>query len=100
MPVTLLPDREDVRFKREGEWHLEPASPYFRATRAFLIDGRAISYAESCLGIVEHYKLGEIIGQPTAGTNGNVNPIAYEPRLTWKRSPNFEELFTCARMTG
>jgi C-terminal processing protease CtpA/Prc len=40
-----------------------------------MTDGRAISYAESCLGIVEHYKLGEIVGGATAGTNGDVNPF-------------------------
>jgi C-terminal processing protease CtpA/Prc len=28
------------------------------------------------MGIVEHYRLGEIIGEPTAGTNGNVNSVA------------------------
>jgi len=27
------------------------------------------------MGIVEHYKLGEIVGEPTAGTNGNINPF-------------------------
>jgi C-terminal processing protease CtpA/Prc len=25
---------------------------------------------------VEHYKLGEIVGEATAGTNGNINPFA------------------------
>ena len=40
-----------------------------------MTDGRAISYAESCLGIIENYKLGAIVGGPTAGTNGNVNPF-------------------------
>jgi len=40
-----------------------------------LINGSAISYAESTLGIVEHYKLAEIVGSATAGMNGNVNPI-------------------------
>lgn len=39
-------------------------------------DGRAISYAESCLGIVEHEHLGAIVGAPTAGTNGNINVVA------------------------
>jgi C-terminal processing protease CtpA/Prc len=43
--------------------------------KVFLTDGRAISYAESCMGIVEHYKIGEIVGEATAGTNGNVNPL-------------------------
>lgn len=41
----------------------------------FSTDGRAIGYAESTMGIVEAYKLGEIIGSPTAGTNGNINPF-------------------------
>ena len=27
------------------------------------------------MGIVEAYKLGEIVGEPTAGTNGNINPF-------------------------
>jgi C-terminal processing protease CtpA/Prc len=25
------------------------------------------------MGIIEHYQLAEIVGEPTAGTNGNVN---------------------------
>ena len=37
--------------------------------------GGAISAAETWLGIVEHYKLAAIVGGPTAGTNGNINPI-------------------------
>ncbi len=28
------------------------------------------------MGIVEYYRLGEIVGSAAAGTNGNVNPIA------------------------
>jgi len=27
------------------------------------------------MGIIEHHQLGEIVGSPTAGTNGNVNPF-------------------------
>ena len=27
------------------------------------------------MSFIEHYKLAEIVGQPTAGTNGNVNPF-------------------------
>jgi len=37
------------------------------------------------MGIVEAYKLGEIVGEPTAGTNGNINetalPLGY--RVWW-----------------
>lgn len=39
----------------------------------FLADGSVISYAESVMGIVEAYRLGMIVGEPTAGTNSNVN---------------------------
>jgi C-terminal processing protease CtpA/Prc len=37
------------------------------------------------LSFIEHYKLGEIVGQPTAGTNGNVNPfdIPGGCRISW-----------------
>jgi C-terminal processing protease CtpA/Prc len=42
---------------------------------AFLTDARAISYAETFMGIIEHYKLADIVGSATAGTNGNINPF-------------------------
>ncbi len=75
-PVITRPDQTDVSFRRQGEWQISPRAPYLKAKRAFITDGRAISYAESCVGIVEHEKLGAIVGGPTAGTNGNINPVA------------------------
>jgi len=57
-------------------WNLPTASPRIEGRVAFLTDGRAISYAESFMSFVEHYKLGEIVGESTAGANGNVNPFA------------------------
>ena len=75
VPFITRPDQTDVTFRRGGEWRISPREPYLKAKRAFVIDGRAISYAESCLGIVEHEKLGALVGGPTAGTNGNVNPV-------------------------
>jgi len=42
---------------------------------SFLSGGGAISYAESTLGVVEAYKLGDVVGEPSAGTNGMVNPF-------------------------
>jgi len=75
VPEIIRPDREDVEWKESGRWKLEPQSPRLTAQIAFLTDGRAISYAESIMGIVENYKMGEIIGSTTAGTNGNVNPF-------------------------
>lgn len=71
---ALLPDRLNSPYSESG-WDVQPQKPYFSAPRVFLTDGRAISYAETVMGIVEHYKLGDIVGEPTAGTNGNVNPF-------------------------
>jgi C-terminal processing protease CtpA/Prc len=64
---------------------VQPEKPYFSARRVFLTDGRAISYAETVMGIVERYKLGAIVGGPTAGTNGNVNPFRLPGgyRVSW-----------------
>ncbi len=85
IPVFHRPDRQNVEFQRGGEWHLSPSEPYLKAKKAFIIDGRCISYAESCLGIIEHYQLGELVGGPTAGTNGNVNPFTLPGgyRVVW-----------------
>lgn len=74
VPLVTRPDREGMSFE-QSSWSIRPRAPYLRAKRAFITDGRAISYAETCMGIVEHYKLGAIVGGPTAGTNGNVNPF-------------------------
>jgi C-terminal processing protease CtpA/Prc len=74
-PLVLWPDHQQMKFEREGEWDLQPAAPFLSAKKAFITDGRAISYAESCMGIIEAYKLGAIVGGATAGTNGNVNPF-------------------------
>jgi C-terminal processing protease CtpA/Prc len=85
VPIVRKPDRRGMEFLRLPDWQIEPAEPYLAAPKAFLIDGGAISYAESCLEIVENYRLGDLVGEATAGTNGNTDTIAlpggYE--MTW-----------------
>ena len=84
VPLVSKPDRIDFTFTESG-WDLQLAAPRFTAPHVFLTDGRAISYAETVMGIVENYKLGAIVGGPTAGTNGNVNPFKLPGgfTLTW-----------------
>jgi C-terminal processing protease CtpA/Prc len=74
VPIVRRPDRQGMEFQFSN-WSLEPREPRIRGKVAFLTDGRAISYAETYMGMVEHYKLAEIVGGPTAGTNGNINPF-------------------------
>lgn len=73
IPIVKKPDREGWEWNQSGRWNLAPKEPRIKGHVVFLTDGRAISYAESIMGIVEAYKLGEIVGSTTAGTNGNVN---------------------------
>ena len=74
IPQIVYPDYEQVTYTNRS-WKLAPLEPHLTAKVIFIVDGRAISYAESFMGFIEHYKLATIIGQPTAGTNGNVNAI-------------------------
>ena len=75
-PQLIYPDQEDrVGYDTSGRWNLVPGALRFTGKIVFLTDARAISYAESVMGIVEHYALGEIVGRPTAGANGDVNPF-------------------------
>lgn len=76
VPHIIYPDYENLAgFDTSERWEMEPLEPQFKGKVVFMTNGGAISYAESLMGIVEVYSLGEIIGEQTAGTNGNVNPI-------------------------
>src|SRR5262249_17745715 len=84
IPVVTAPDRKGMTFDFSN-CSVQPSKPRFKAKVAFVTDGRAISYAETYLGIIEHYKLAAIVGAPTAGTNGNVNPFSLPGgyRMSW-----------------
>ncbi len=75
IPQIIYPDREKIVGYQNHGWGLQPLQPHITGRVVFLTDGRAISYAESYMSFIEHYRLAEIVGQPTAGTNGNVNVL-------------------------
>lgn len=75
VPIGSRPNRQGWTWRKTGRWRLDPLTPRVTGKAVFVTDGRAISYAESIMGIVEAYRLGEIVGGATAGTNGDVNPI-------------------------
>jgi C-terminal processing protease CtpA/Prc len=81
VPLVTRPDQQDLGFEFYS-WDLEPEAPRFTGRIAFLTDGQAISYAETYLSIVEHYQLADIVGEPTAGTNGNVNQFSIPGKYT------------------
>ncbi|KPK01948.1 MAG: hypothetical protein AMS20_12710 [Gemmatimonas sp. SG8_28] len=81
----IYPDQENIVGWRSMGWNLPVLEPHIEGTVVFITDGRAISYAESFMGFIEHYRLADIVGQPTAGANGNVNPFGLPGgfRVTW-----------------
>jgi C-terminal processing protease CtpA/Prc len=76
VPIITHPDHGPVdEYDTSGRWDIRPQAPRLHGKLVFLTDGRAISYAESIMGIIEAYKIADIVGEPTAGTNGNINPL-------------------------
>jgi hypothetical protein len=75
VPQIAWPDREKLVGYQNHGWQVTRAEPHIQGKVVFITGPRAISYAESFMSFIEHYRLAEIVGQPTAGTNGNVNPF-------------------------
>jgi len=72
----IYPDQERIAGYETDGFDLVPAKPHINAKIIFLVDGSDYSWAESYMSIIAHYKLATIIGQPTAGTNGDVNELS------------------------
>jgi C-terminal processing protease CtpA/Prc len=73
IPRIAWPDRERISGWDDAGWDwLQPKEPHIQGKVVFLTSGSAISYAESVLGYIEGFKLAEIVGNPTAGANGNI----------------------------
>ncbi len=74
-PIVVRPDRGDTTCVWTN-WAVSPELPRIRVRTAFLINGDAMSAAETLLSFVEAYRLGDLVGEPTAGTNGNVTSVS------------------------
>ena len=75
-PKIAYPDRERPIECEYSGWALRPRHPRIRGRVAFITGPTAISYSESVMSFVEHYRLGTIVGRSTAGTNGNIVRLA------------------------
>jgi C-terminal processing protease CtpA/Prc len=74
VPRVTRPERQGMSFVC-STWTVAPLLPRFRGKVAFVTDARAASQAETLLAMVDRYKLGEIVGGVTAGSNGTRNTI-------------------------
>jgi hypothetical protein len=93
-PLVARPDRKDMKFIPVNPDFIQPRTPRFHAKLVFLTGPRAMSKAEHLLSMVKRYKLGTIIGESTAGTNGNicwmVLPSGYDLVWTARRTLQYD----------
>ncbi len=69
----IKPNEELPRQSDDGPiWGLEPDDPHMSAKMIALSSRDSQSYCEGYLEVIKHNKLGTIVGQPSAGANGNV----------------------------
>ncbi len=71
-PVTQFPDHIKVKYEREHRWKIKPAKKYLNIPKVLLSSYRLMSYGETCLEMVDYYHLATIIGEKSAGTNGDI----------------------------
>ncbi|MFI5221790.1 MAG: S41 family peptidase [Bacteroidia bacterium] len=71
--IMYYPDQKNIIDTKKVQWKFVPSSAGFCKNVVFVIDGKAVSYSESVLSIYSYNKLAKLVGETTAGTNGNVN---------------------------
>jgi len=89
---TPIIEADGRREYAESRWTISPRLPAIRGRAIFLVDGRSASACETVLQIVKDHKLGVIIGERTAGTNGNV--------VTFETFGRMKVTFTGMRVTS
>jgi C-terminal processing protease CtpA/Prc len=70
LPLRTSPRDSDVVYV-EQPWQTVPPAQLIAGRVVFLIDARAASRPETFLQVVRAYRLGDLVGEPTAGSNGN-----------------------------
>ena len=69
------PNRVNTESIRDEIIKYFPKKPLMDMPKVFLTNANAISYSETFLNIVSHYKLASIVGSRTAGSTGLTNRI-------------------------
>jgi hypothetical protein len=84
VPVVMAPDHRDVQWMTTF-WTIEPKAPRFHGRVAFLADGRTDGYGETLLAMIEAYRMADIVGARSGGSNGTLNKADLPGgwRVTW-----------------
>jgi hypothetical protein len=70
-PLVTEPFSPSSRSRSSG-WDVEPRTELANARKFLLTDANAISFSESLAGFFAFEHQGTIVGEPTAGANGNI----------------------------
>ncbi|MFU8878727.1 MAG: S41 family peptidase, partial [Wenzhouxiangellaceae bacterium] len=62
----------DLNVGAAYEWGSWPARPRIESPAVLLTNHRALSYAESIVGMVKYHELATVVGSNTGGANGNI----------------------------
>lgn len=90
VPINCFPFQREVSW-RIGTETLKAKYPHITLPATFICDANTVSWGETILMMVRHYRLGTIIGQTTAGTTGD---------MTLLDLPLFPFFMTGMRMHG
>lgn len=71
VPVNCFPFQQETIWRIEAET-LKAKLPHIDLPATFLCDAGTVSWGETILMMVRQYGLGEIVGQTTAGTTGDM----------------------------
>jgi hypothetical protein len=84
MPVLHAPDFAFVTYDSVAST-TAARLPHLATRTVFLIGPNTFSYGETIAELVRHYQLGTLLGEPTGGTNGEMNfaSIGRHFRLSW-----------------
>lgn len=76
VPLFMYPNQDKGKFERiKVTKYLKPLSPNLKADIIFIVGNGTISWGESYLALVTGYNLAILVGQNTAGTNGDINVV-------------------------
>ncbi len=96
----IQPKEELLRLNEDKLiWALQPAEPHIGAKIIALCGRSSQSYCEAYLLVLKHNKLATLVGQPTAGANGNViqTYLPGDIKVNWtgmlKRNPDKSRFF-------
>lgn len=76
--VPLITRPDGARDASPEGWDLviDPAAPHIRGHLVFLADANGVSSTESYMSAITGGKLGPVVGENTAGTDGEIDPFA------------------------